>query len=78
MLQAMRNVIIGAGDKMSDPVRKTVYLSLLGMLSHPEDVTRTSAAGCLGAITRWLNPDQLHTTLSDHLLRKLMVSIFSS
>lgn len=70
MLQALRGVMSPAGDKMSEPLRKAVFNTLTGMLSHPEDVTRAAAAGCLGALIRWLSPDQLNTVLSDHLLRK--------
>lgn len=73
MLQALRGVITPAGDKMSATLRKQVYQTLVGMLAHPEDITRSAAAGCLGALTRWLAPDQLHTTLSDHLLREYYV-----
>uniref|UniRef100_A0A1B6KTU5 TOG domain-containing protein n=2 Tax=Graphocephala atropunctata TaxID=36148 RepID=A0A1B6KTU5_9HEMI len=54
---------------MSEPLRKSVYQTLTNMLSHPEDVTRSAAAGCLGALTRWLNPDQLCATLTDNLLQ---------
>ncbi|KAL1132575.1 hypothetical protein AAG570_010527, partial [Ranatra chinensis] len=68
MMQALRGVVSAAGDKMSDAVRKPIHISLLGMLSHSEDATRTGAAGCVGAITRWLSPEQLATTLNDHLL----------
>lgn len=70
MLQALRGVTTPAGDKMSEPLRKAVYMTLTSMLSHPEDVTRAAAAGCLGALCHWLSPEQLHATLTDHLLRK--------
>ncbi|XP_021942062.1 eIF-2-alpha kinase activator GCN1, partial [Zootermopsis nevadensis] len=68
MLQAMRGVISPAGDKMTEPLRKAVYVTLTGMLGHPEDVTRAAAAGCLGSLCRWLSSEQLHATLTDHLL----------
>nr|XP_018901965.1 PREDICTED: eIF-2-alpha kinase activator GCN1 [Bemisia tabaci] len=67
-LQALRGVITPAGDKMTEPVRKTLYLTLIGMLGHPEDITRTAASGCLGALCRWLSPEQLNTVMQDHLL----------
>lgn len=70
MLQALRGVVGPAGDKMSETLRKSVFQTLTGMLAHPEDVTRSAAAGCLGALIRWLNHDQLHTILSDQLLRE--------
>ncbi|XP_049938173.1 eIF-2-alpha kinase activator GCN1 [Schistocerca serialis cubense] len=68
MLQALRGVITPAGDKMTEPLRKAVYVTLTGMLGHSEDVTRAAVAGCLGALCRWLSPEQLHATLTDHLL----------
>lgn len=72
MLQALRGIISPAGDKMSDSLRKSVLQTLVQMLSHPEDITRAAAAGCLGALLRWLTPVQLYDTLSDHLLRELI------
>ncbi|XP_063238170.1 stalled ribosome sensor GCN1 isoform X2 [Bacillus rossius redtenbacheri] len=68
MLQALRGMISPAGDKMSEPLRKSVYTTLTNMLGHSEDVTRSAVAGCLGALCRWLSPDQLNAALSDHLL----------
>ena len=53
-LHALRGVITAAGEKMSDPLKKSVYQTLTSMLSHPEDTTRSAAAGCLGALCRWL------------------------
>lgn len=72
MLQALRGVITPAGDKMSEPLRKAMYATLISMLNHPEDVSRAAAAGCLGALIQWLSPEQLHITLMDHLLSKLL------
>uniref|UniRef100_A0A069DYI0 Putative translational activator gcn1 n=1 Tax=Panstrongylus megistus TaxID=65343 RepID=A0A069DYI0_9HEMI len=68
MMQALRGVVSAAGEKMSEPVLKPIHLSLLSMLSHSEDATRTGAAGCVGALTRWLSPEQLALTLNDNLL----------
>jgi len=53
-LHALRGVLTAAGEKMSEPLRKAVYQTLTAMLSHPEDATRSAAAGCLGALCRWL------------------------
>lgn len=75
MLQALRGVITPAGDKMTEQLRKAVYVTLTGMLGHPEDVTRASVAGCLGALCRWLSPEQLSATLSDHLLCKGLLKL---
>lgn len=68
MLQALRYMITAAGDKMSEPIRRAIHQTLIGMLSHPEDVSRSAAAGCLGALCRWFTPEQLNVVLSDHLL----------
>ncbi|XP_066998088.2 stalled ribosome sensor GCN1 [Anabrus simplex] len=68
MLQALRGVITPAGDKMTEQLRKAVHSTLIGLLILPDDVGRAAAAGCLGALCRYLNPEQLHVTLSDHLL----------
>ena len=62
MLQALRGVITPAGDKMSEPLRKAMYTTLIGMLNHPEDVSRAAAAGCLGALVQWLTPEPVSYT----------------
>lgn len=69
MLQALRGLITPAGDKMSEPLRKQVYVTLVSMLNHPEDVTRSAVGGCLGALCKWLSPEQLADALNNHLLR---------
>ncbi|XP_043262082.1 eIF-2-alpha kinase activator GCN1 [Colletes gigas] len=68
MLQALRGVLTPAGDKMTEPMKKQVFVTLCSMLSHPEDVTRNAVAGCFGALVRWLSPDQLAIAFNDHLL----------
>lgn len=70
MLQALRGLITPAGDKMSEPLRKQVYATLVAMLGHPEDVTRSAVGGCLGALCKWLSPEQLADTFNNHLLRE--------
>lgn len=55
---------------MSEPVRKQIYATLIMLLGHQEDVTRNAAAGCLGALCKWLTPEQLDTVLTDHILSK--------
>lgn len=69
MLQALRGITTPAGDKMTEPLRKQVYVTLVNMLSHQEDVTRSAVGGCLGALCRWLSPDQLADALNNHILR---------
>lgn len=70
MLQALRGILIPAGDKMTEPLKKQIYATLAGMLSHSEDITRAAAAGCFGSLCRWLNPDQLDDALTSHLLNE--------
>ncbi|CAG5089337.1 Similar to Gcn1: eIF-2-alpha kinase activator GCN1 (Mus musculus) [Cotesia congregata] len=68
MLQALRGVITPAGDKMTDVMRKQVFVTLSSMLGHPEDATRNAAAGCYGALMRWLSPEQFASACNEHLL----------
>ncbi|XP_058447618.1 stalled ribosome sensor GCN1 [Malaya genurostris] len=70
MLQALRGLLTPAGDKMTEPLKKQIYGTLAGMLGHPEDITRSAAAGCFGALCRWLNPDQLDDAMNSHLLNE--------
>ncbi|XP_065077571.1 stalled ribosome sensor GCN1 [Ochlerotatus camptorhynchus] len=70
MLQALRGIMIPAGDKMTEPLKKQIYATLAGMLGHSEDITRAAAAGCFGALCRWLSPDQLDDALVSHLLNE--------
>ena len=68
MLQALRVCICGAGSKMSEAVKKQLVSTLQGLLSVPEDVSRMSAAGCLGALCQCLGDDDLSLLLNMHLL----------
>lgn len=68
MLQALRGVLTPAGDKMTEPMKKQVFVTLNSMLGHPEDVTRNAVAGCFGALLRWLSPEQLAVAFNDNLL----------
>ena len=67
-LQALRNLVGPAGDKMGDAVRKPVLGTLLDLLGHTEESTRLAAAGCLGALCRWLPADELHVAYRDNIL----------
>jgi len=67
-LQALRNLVGPAGDKMGDAVRKAVLMTLLDLLGHTEESTRLAAAGCLGALCRWLPADELHVAYRDTVL----------
>ncbi|KAK0092981.1 hypothetical protein PV326_000188 [Microctonus aethiopoides] len=68
MLQALRGVLTLAGDKMTETMRKQVFVTLSSMLGHSDDVTRNAVAGCYGALLRWLTPEQLLSAFNDHLL----------
>lgn len=70
MLQALRGIITPAGEKMSDPLRKQVYVTLCSMLSHSEDVTRSAVGGCLGALCKYMPADQLDDFMKTHLLNE--------
>lgn len=73
MLQALRGVLTPAGDKMTEPMKKQVFVTLSSMLGHPEDVTRNAVAGCFGALIRWLSLDQLNIALNENLLCKFIL-----
>lgn len=70
MLQALRGIITPAGDKMTEPLRKQIYATLTSMLGHSEDVTRSAVGGCLGALCKWLAPEQLDDALINHILHE--------
>lgn len=70
MLQALRGIITPAGDKMTEPLRKQIYATLTSMLGHSEDVTRSAVGGCLGALCKWLAPEQLDDALGNHILHE--------
>ncbi|CAH1977085.1 unnamed protein product [Acanthoscelides obtectus] len=67
-LHALRGIISPAGEKMSEPVKKQIHATLVTLLGQPEDTVRKCAAGCLGAICKYLSPEQLDSTLSEHIL----------
>lgn len=69
MLQALRGIITPAGDKMTEALRKQIYSTLTSMLGHSEDVTRSAVGGCLGALCKWLSPEQIDDALSNHILQ---------
>lgn len=69
----MRGILGPAGEKCTDATRKQIHLMLINLLSHSEDVTRNVAAGCLGALCKWLTQEELELTLNDHLLSKLFI-----
>ncbi|EFX72397.1 hypothetical protein DAPPUDRAFT_254556 [Daphnia pulex] len=58
-LHALRAVITQAGDKMSEPIRKSILAKK----------TRSAAAGCFGALFRHLPADELVTLFNDYLIQ---------
>ena len=72
-LQALRNLVGPAGDKMGDAVRTPVLSTLLELLAHGEETTRLAAAGCLGTLCRWLPADELLVAYRDTMLGEYSV-----
>lgn len=75
-MYALRGIITPAGEKMSEGVKSQIYGTLLGFLGHPEDTIRKTGAGCLGAICKYLAPEQFDTTLSEYVLSKYIKKTF--
>jgi hypothetical protein len=67
LLYTLRCVITPAGDKISEPLRKSMITELTDLLSSGEDVTRIEAASCLGALLKWLPPSDLDSIMADVL-----------
>lgn len=68
MLQALRGITEIAGDKMTEPLRKQVIGTLILMLGNSEEVVRSAVGGCLGALCKWVSPEQLDEILLQHVL----------
>ena len=68
-LQAMRGCVATSGDKLSPPIRRTVTTTLLFLITTGEDSTRSTAAGCLGALLPWLPEEELQPILSETILQ---------
>uniref|UniRef100_A0A6P7FRK7 EIF-2-alpha kinase activator GCN1-like n=1 Tax=Diabrotica virgifera virgifera TaxID=50390 RepID=A0A6P7FRK7_DIAVI len=67
-MHALRGIITPAGDKISEPLKKQIHATLVSYLGVPDDTVRKCAAGCLGALCKYLPPDQLESTLFEHIL----------
>lgn len=70
MCQALRGLLTPSGDKLSEPLKRQIYQTLTTMMGIAEDVARSAASGCLGALLRWLNADQLDDALINHILNE--------
>ncbi|XP_053962827.1 eIF-2-alpha kinase activator GCN1 isoform X1 [Anastrepha ludens] len=68
MLAAMRLIISLAGGKMSDSLKKQISTTLLNMIGHSEDITRSVAGGCLGSLLKYLTVQEVEDILENHIL----------
>ncbi|KAH8265099.1 hypothetical protein KR026_010349, partial [Drosophila bipectinata] len=68
MLHALRSIVSPSGDKMSEPIKKQIFSTLLSMIGHPEDVTRNAVGGCLGAMLKYLPNLQIEDFLNNSIL----------
>lgn len=68
MLHALRLTIVPAGEKMSDPIRKAITTTVVQFLNSSDDVCRTTAGACLGALCKCLPDKELNTVVNDNLL----------
>lgn len=70
MLQALRGIITPAGDKMTETLRKQVQQTLVSMLGHSEDITRSCVGGCLGALSKYLPSNEFDDIFKNHILNE--------
>ena len=68
IFQALRGCIEPSGSKMSAPIRRQVLPLLLNLVTHPEDTSRSAAAGCLGAFCTWLPDEDINNVIDTVLL----------
>lgn len=70
MLQALRSIITGGGDKMSETLALNILATLTspGLLGHQEDPPRGAVGGCLGALLHCLPSSARDTALQNQLL----------
>ncbi|XP_049305778.1 eIF-2-alpha kinase activator GCN1 isoform X1 [Bactrocera dorsalis] len=68
MLAAIRLSINLAGGKMSECLKQQLSVTLLNMIGHSEDITRSASAGCLGALLKYLSIQQVDDLLELQIL----------
>ncbi|KAH8265984.1 hypothetical protein KR038_007114, partial [Drosophila bunnanda] len=68
MLHALRSILSPFGHKMTEPIKKQIYFTLLSMIGHQEDVTRKSVGGCLGAMLKYITPVQVDNLFNTSIL----------
>nr|XP_036221655.1 eIF-2-alpha kinase activator GCN1-like [Bactrocera oleae] len=67
MLAAIRLSINLAGEKMSECLKLQLSATLLNMIGHSEEITRSASAGCLGALLKYLSIQQVDDLLELHI-----------
>lgn len=75
LLQALRGVIAGAGQKMGDPIRKTLTTTLLDLLGHGDDNIRVAAGGCIGSLAIIVPDTELEYIVNDHLTGRTAIIV---
>ncbi|KAH8289080.1 hypothetical protein KR054_012411, partial [Drosophila jambulina] len=68
MLHALRSILSPFGDKMTEPIKKQIYSTLLSMIGHQEDLTRKAVGGCLGAMLKYTTPVQVDNLFNNSIL----------
>jgi len=66
-LFTLRCIITPAGDKISEPLRKSILKELNDLLSADEESTRTTAGSCIGAMLKWLPSAEFDMIMTDVL-----------
>ncbi|XP_069969047.1 stalled ribosome sensor GCN1-like [Bactrocera oleae] len=67
MLAAIRLSINLAGEKMSECLKLQLSATLLNMIGHSEEISRSASAGCLGALLKYLSIQQVDDLLELHI-----------
>lgn len=70
MIQALRLIVTGGGDKMGEQLALTILTNLTSpqLLASPEDNTRCLVGGCLGALMHCLPQTHRDAALQHHIL----------
>ncbi|XP_040564950.1 LOW QUALITY PROTEIN: stalled ribosome sensor GCN1 [Lepeophtheirus salmonis] len=70
-IQALRGCIVPTGgEKLTPSIRKQVLNTLTNFISSSEDTSRTVGSGCLGALCKWLSPEELASTFDGNIIVK--------
>ncbi|KAI1293700.1 eIF-2-alpha kinase activator GCN1 [Halotydeus destructor] len=66
-LYALQISIEAAGDKMSEPLRKTITATLIKLVKAPEEEVKLNASECLRALCKLYPDDEITTVVKGHL-----------